>query len=175
MPTSQTVTPRRSAHSAAPDLAAAAPAINRADVAGGDAPATMSQVLATVQDGVARATVAVGLGALIVMHAVDGVAKYTETRYIFWMYMAAIAASLVCGAVLLFSRTAERQRLALLAAAGIAGSVFLGYVVSRTTGMPNATGDIGNWTEPLGLASIVAEAMTVLAAIGALVLRRRSR
>ena len=53
----------------------------------------------------------------------------------------------------------------LLAAAGIAGSVLLGYVVNRTVGMPGATDDIGNWTEPLGLASIVAEGMTVAAAL----------
>lgn len=127
---------------------------------------TIAAIHDVVQDGVVRAIVTAGLGAMIVMHAVDGVAKWSETRYIFWMYMAAIAASLVCGAVLLFSRSAARTRLALLAAAGIAGSVFLGYVVSRTTGMPNATDDIGNWTEPLGLASIVTEGVTVLAALG---------
>lgn len=33
--------------------------------------------------------------------------------------------------------------------------------------MPNATDDIGNWTEPLGLTSMVVEAATVLVALGA--------
>lgn len=122
-------------------------------------------VRSAVAEAAARSTVSVGLGALIVLHAVDGVDKWSETPYIFWMYMAAIAASLVCGAVLLGARSTQTVRQALLAAAGIAGSVFLGYVVSRTTGMPNATDDIGNWTEPLGLASIVAEGITVAAAL----------
>lgn len=120
---------------------------------------------AGIAEGVARAAAGVGLGVLVVIHAVDGVAKWTETPYIFWMYMAAIAASVACGAVLLGARSAATVRLALLAAAGIAGSVLLGYVVNRTTGMPGAMDDIGNWTEPLGLASIVAEGLTVLAAL----------
>lgn len=116
-------------------------------------------------EATARSTVAAGLGALILIHAVDGVAKWSETPYIFWMYMAAIAASLAAGAALLLSQSTHNVRRALLAAAGIAGSVLLGYVVNRTVGMPGATDDIGNWTEPLGLASIVAEAITVAAAL----------
>lgn len=120
---------------------------------------------AGIAEGVARATAGVGLGALVVIHAVDGVAKWSETPYIFWMYMAVIAASVACGAVLLSARSVATVRLALLAAAGIAGSVLLGYVVNRSVGMPGAMDDIGNWTEPLGLASIVAEGLTVLAAL----------
>lgn len=112
-----------------------------------------------------RSTVTAGLGALIVIHAVDGVAKWSETPYIFWMYMAAIAASLAAGAALLLSQSSRNVRRALLASAAIAGSVLLGYIVNRTVGMPGATDDIGNWTEPLGLASIVAEGLTVAAAL----------
>jgi len=41
-------------------------------------------------------------------------------------------------------------------------------VLSRTTGLPNATDDIGNWTEPLGLASLVVEGCVVAVALGAL-------
>jgi hypothetical protein len=37
-------------------------------------------------------------------------------------------------------------------------SPFIGYVLSRTRGLPGAMGDIGNWTEPLGLASLYVEA-----------------
>jgi hypothetical protein len=164
-----TLTTDQTAHAAAPTP------VNGTPLASGPPADQATAMAAAIQSAVVRSTVAVGLGALIVMHAVDGVAKYTETRYIFWMYMAAIAASLVCGGALLFARGAHQTRLALLAAAGIAGSVFLGYVVSRTTGMPNATDDIGNWTEPLGLASIVAEAMTVLAALGGLIAMRGQR
>ncbi len=43
----------------------------------------------------------------------------------------------------------------------------MGYVLSRTTGLPQATGDIGNWTEPLGLASLFVEGGVAAVAIGA--------
>jgi hypothetical protein len=56
---------------------------------------------------------------------------------------------------------------AFLIAAGLAASAAVGYVLSRTTGLPNATGDIGNWTEPLGLASLFVEAAVATVGVGA--------
>jgi hypothetical protein len=123
-----------------------------------------------IRDAGVRATTAVGLAGIGVIHLLDAIGKWSETRYMFWMYMALIAASLVtAGAVLL-----SRSRLPLLAAAGLAASAALGYVLSRTTGLPNATGDIGNWTEPLGLASLFVEGSVVALVVAALpgVLRR---
>lgn len=46
------------------------------------------------------------------------------------------------------------------------------YVVSRSVGLPLMEDDIGNWSEPLGIVSIVAE---TLAALTALVALRRPR
>jgi hypothetical protein len=110
-----------------------------------------------LRDAGVRATTAVGLAGIGVIHTLDAVGKWSESRYMFWMYVALIGASLVtAGAVLL-----SRSRLALLAAAGLAASAALGYVLSRTTGLPNATGDIGNWTEPLGLASLFVEGSVI--------------
>jgi hypothetical protein len=68
-----------------------------------------------------------------------------------------------------------RMRAALLAAAGLALSAAIGYVLSRTTGLPNATGDIGNWTEPLGLASLFVEGCLVALAGYRLALLSSSR
>jgi hypothetical protein len=34
------------------------------------------------------------------------------------------------------------------------------YAVNRTVGMSSSTADIGNWLEPLGLASLFVEAIT---------------
>jgi hypothetical protein len=79
------------------------------------------------------------------------------------MYMALIAGALITAGAVLFTRS----RAALLAAGAVAASAFGGYVVSRTTGLPNATDDIGNWTEPLGLASLVVEGCIVAVALGA--------
>jgi hypothetical protein len=115
-----------------------------------------------VRDASVRATLAVGLGGIAVIHAVDSVGKWSETRYLFWMYMALAVAAIGLAGAVLFSRS----RAALLAAAVLAASVIAGYVVNRTIGLPNATGDIGNWTEPLGLASLVVEGFVVAVGIG---------
>ena len=37
----------------------------------------------------------------------------------------------------------------------------VGYTLTRTVGLPQATADIGNWTEPLGLASLFVEGSLV--------------
>ena len=157
---SATLTPPRLARSAPPPSAALAP------TEGLDA-----RLVDAVREGAVRATVAVGLGAIAAIHAVDAVGKWTETRYMFWMYMAAIVGAIVVAAAAIFGRS----RVALAGAAAVAGSVLLGYVLDRTFGMPDATGDIGNWTEPLGLASVVVEAATLAVAIGGLLMRGVTR
>jgi Na+/melibiose symporter-like transporter len=122
-----------------------------------------------MRDAAARATAAVGVGAIAVIHAVDSVGKWSETRYLFWLSMALIAACVVTGAAVLF----HRSRAALLAAAGLAAGVIAAFVLDRTVGLPNATGDIGNWLEPLGLASLVVEGLVVAVGLGGFLSARR--
>jgi hypothetical protein len=110
-----------------------------------------------------RAAVAVGLAGVGLIHLLDSIGKYNETRYLFWMYVALMVASLATAGAVLFSRA----RLPFLAAAGLAASALVGYVLSRTTGLPHATDDIGNWTEPLGLASLFVEGAVVAASVAA--------
>ncbi|MEA2151737.1 MAG: hypothetical protein QOD69_3567 [Solirubrobacteraceae bacterium] len=121
-------------------------------------------VAEAVQEAAVRGTLAIGLAGIAVIHAVDSVGKWTEARYMFWMYMALIASSIAVGAAVLFSRS----RVAIAAAAGLAAVVFAAFVVDRTLGMPGATGDIGNWTEPLGLASLVVEGLVVAVGVAGL-------
>jgi len=129
-----------------------------------------SAITDAVRDATVRATIVVGLGAIAVLHAIDSVAKWTETPYMFWMYMALIAGCVATGAAVLF----HRSRTALLAAAGLAATVFAGYVVNRTVGMPGATGDIGNWVEPLGLASLAVEGLVIAVGLGGFLSARRA-
>ncbi|MEP6954576.1 MAG: hypothetical protein ABI950_11005 [Solirubrobacteraceae bacterium] len=112
------------------------------------------------RDASARAITAVGLLGIGLIHLLDSIGKYSETRYLFWMYVALIAGSIVVAAAVVFTHA----RVALVAAAALAASALVGFVLSRTTGMPNATGDIGNWKEPLGLASMFVEAAVVVIA-----------
>ncbi len=116
---------------------------------------------AIARDIATRAIAVVGLAGIALIHLLDSIGKYGETRYLFWMYIALMAGSLaVAGALLQL-----RDRRVWLASGGLAASAIAGYVLSRTTGLPVAHGDIGNWTEPLGLASLFVEA-AVLAVSG---------
>ncbi len=123
-----------------------------------------------VRDTAARAVVAVGLAGIGLIHLLDAIGKWDETRYLFWMYIALIVGCLVTAGAVLFSRA----RIAFLAAAGLATSAAVGYVLSRTTGLPNAMGDVGNWTEPLGLASLFVEGTVAAVAAGAFLGRQEA-
>ncbi len=109
-----------------------------------------------------------GLLAIGLIHLLDSIGKYGETRYLFWMYVALMLGTLVVGAVLLHTG----WRLAYAAAGALAASALIGYVLSRTTGLPSATGDIGNWKEPLGLASLWVEGCVVAVSAYGLALTR---
>ena len=54
----------------------------------------------------------------------------------------------------------------------VAGGAFLGYVLSRTVGLPGLPAEPGAWFEPLGVASLVAEAVFLIVFA---VTRRESR
>jgi hypothetical protein len=116
----------------------------------------------------ARATVAVGLAGIALIHLLDSIGKWSETRYLFWMYIALMVGSLATAGAVLFTRS----RLSWLAAAAVAASALVGFVVNRTVGLPNAMDDIGNWTEPLGLASLFVEGAVVAVSLAALAATR---
>jgi hypothetical protein len=129
--------------------------------------ATMRSLVAEIGT---RATVAVGLAGIALIHLLDSIGKWSETRYLFWMYVALMIASLATAGWVLFTRS----RTALLVATAVAASALVGYVVNRTVGMPGATEDIGNWTEPLGLASLFVEGAVVAAALAGLGAARKT-
>jgi hypothetical protein len=53
------------------------------------------------------------------------------------------------------------------------GSAVLGYAATRTVAFPRLADDVGNWFEPLGVVSILAESAVVITAV--LVLARQSQ
>ncbi len=119
---------------------------------------------------VARSAAAVGLAAIALIHVLDAPGTYDDTRYIFWLYMALIAGCLM-GATLLLRAPSRR---AWLAATVLSLSPFIGFVLSRSTGLPGDSGDIGNWTEPLGMASLFVEACVCALSLYGLALARRA-
>jgi len=113
---------------------------------------------------------AVGLAAIGLIHLLDAPSKLGETSYMFWLYLALMAGCLL-GATLLMRAP---SRLVWVAAATLGASPFVGYILDRTTGLPGAIGDIGNWTEPLGMASLHVEACVVALSLDGLARLRRA-
>jgi len=112
---------------------------------------------ALVRDGVARAVAVVGLAGVALIHVLDLPGTFGEAPYKGVLYVALIAGCIATAAALV----ARSDRRAWLAAAALPLGALLAYVVSRTVGLPNGADDIGNWTEPLGLASMFVEACLV--------------
>jgi hypothetical protein len=134
-----------------------------------DQPTIASPALA--RDVATRATAAVGLAGIALIHLLDSIGKYHETRYVFWLYVGLMVGSVLTAAFVL----TRGSRLAWSAAAALATGAIAGYVLSRTTGLPNAKDDIGNWTEPLGLASLFVEGCVVALSVYALRISRSTR
>lgn len=123
--------------------------------------ATEPALLAVGVGSARRGVAAAGLLGIALIHLLDLPGKLAETRYLGYAYVALIVASLVLAELLL--RRDDRRVWG--ATAGLAGAVLIGFVVNRTVGMPGAMDDIGNWLEPLGLASVFVEGVVVLLAI----------
>jgi hypothetical protein len=77
------------------------------------------------------------------------------------MYVGLMLSCLAVAATLLHSNARE----AWLTTIALAASAIAGFTLSRTVGLPQVHDDIGNWSEPLGLASLFVEG-TVLAVAG---------
>lgn len=103
----------------------------------------------------------IGLSGTIAVHVMDLPGKISEVPYLGLMYVAVI----VLAGVLMHRIMNGPSHRDYLATAGLAGAVFIGFVINRTVGMPGATDDIGNWLEPLGLLSLVIEGWVVAAAL----------
>jgi hypothetical protein len=102
----------------------------------------------------------VGLGGVALIHVLDLQAKLEEAPYIGYLYIGLILGSLWAAAALV----RRDSHPAWLVGGAISLATIIGYALTRSVGLPGATEDIGNWLEPLGLASLFVEAWTVLVA-----------
>ena len=118
-----------------------------------------------------RALGFVGMLAIALIHLLDVIGKIKETPYLGVMYIGLMLASVAVAFYLLHTGSARAW-----AAAGLlAAATLTGFILSRTTGLPNASGDIGKWSEGLGLASMFVEGAVIVLAGYALGLARRER
>jgi hypothetical protein len=124
-----------------------------------------------VRDAVIRVLGAIGLLGIALIHLLDVIGKFSETPYLGWMYVGAIVAAVGLAALLVVQGS---SRAVWAATGGLALAILTGFVLSRTTGLPSATDDIGNWSEGLGLASMFVEFAVVALSVWALSVLPRS-
>ena len=110
-----------------------------------------------VRDGIARTIAATGLAGVALIHLLDLPGKFDETPYLAWMYIGLIAGCLAVAVRLVRSGDPRAWTATVLLPLG----ALVGYTLTRTIGLPQAMDDIGNWSEPLGLASLFVEGSLV--------------
>lgn len=133
-------------------------------------------------DRSARTTATVGLraaavaGAVLavavtVIHVLDqgGITALKDPAYLGYGYWVLELGGLLCAVLLLTSA----RRAGWVLAVGVAAGPLLGIILSRSVGLPDATDDIGNWGEPLGVLAMIVEAVLLVLALTALTRRRR--
>lgn len=116
-----------------------------------------------------RIVVGLGLATTAAIHLLDLPGKIEETPYLGVAYILLIVAALVIAERVFTNGT----QIDFVAAALLSFSALLAFTVNRTVGMPYATGDIGNWLEPLGLLSLAVEGFVLWQATAAIVMIRR--
>ena len=77
-------------------------------------------------------------------------------------------------AILLLAGPGKHTVKAWLLAIGVAVGPIVGFVLSRGPGLPNYTDDKGNWTETLGVVSLIVEGALLLLAAGLVARATRS-
>jgi hypothetical protein len=125
----------------------------------------------TIRHATLRGIGFVGLLGVALVHLLDVVGKMSETPYLGVMYIGLMIASTIVAFALLHTG----RPIVWMAAGGLAGLTLVGFILSRTTGLPSATDDVGNWKEGLGLASMFVETGVILLSAYALSLTRREQ
>ena len=117
------------------------------------ATARRSELPAPITEGTARLLGALAVFGVGLIHILDAVGTYHGTRWIFWAYIALVAAAVPAAMALLH----WSSPLAWATAAGIAAGPLAAYLWSRSVGLPGDAGDIGNWLCTLGMAALFVE------------------
>jgi len=120
-------------------------------------------------DPVLRATAIAGLGAVAVMHFAQVVPTTEETP---WLGAAFVLLSFACvgvAAQLLHSA----NRFVWLQVAALNALAIAGYAFTRLISTPFDDGDVGNWSEMLGVAALFIEGLLVVVSVHILTGRRR--
>ncbi|MBE7186677.1 hypothetical protein [Jatrophihabitans endophyticus] len=119
--------------------------------------------------------------AVAAIHVDDqgGVTAFDDPDWLGWAYRLLEVGSVVVAGALVFAAGAAvvgtRAALVRVAAVLVGAGPFVGYVLTRTTGLPGDPDDVGNWGDTLGTVSLVVEGVLVLTAVAGLLARNAVR
>lgn len=120
-------------------------------------------------ESAARVLAVAAVAGIALIHVLDAPDTFTSTRYVFWLYMALVAAGVPLITLLLHWPSSRVWLLAI----GFAAGPLIGYVASRTAGLPGDAEDVGNWLDSLGLASLFVEASLIALGLARLCVHHR--
>ena len=112
------------------------------------------------------------LGALLALavttvHVADqgGVSLFTSPDWLGWAYRLIEVGGVLTALALTWPRTA---RIGWSAGVLLGAAPFLGYVISRTVGVPGDSADVGNWGDWVGTVGLFVEAALVMLSVAML-------
>jgi hypothetical protein len=123
-----------------------------------------------LRDAALRTVAVVGLVGVALIHVLDAPDTFASAPYKGWLYVGLITTSVAAAAALL--RSGDLRAWA--AAGALSLGALVAFVFSRTVGLPAGADDIGNWWEPLGLASMFVEGGLFVLSTSVLLERARS-
>ena len=117
--------------------------------------------------------------AVAAVHVADqgGVTALADPTWIGWGYRLIEVGGVLTAMILLLPRPAWFGPAWLGWAAGalLGAAPFLGYVASRTVGVPGDSADVGNWGYWVGTVSLLVEAALVMLSVSMLLAMRQRR
>ena len=125
-----------------------------------DASTTTSRLPALAEDPAVRAVTVIGLIAVGIVHALEIPGQVSGAAWLTIGFCLLAVIAPAAGLWLLI-----RPSLLTWEAAGLVCALAAaGYVLTRSVPVPGDAGDVGNWLEPLGMASLITEAVVVILA-----------
>jgi hypothetical protein len=135
------------------------------------APARPVAATPPVSEQAARLLAVLGVAGIALIHVLDAANTFQGTRYIFWMYVAIIAGAIPISVLLM----QWSSPLAWVGPALLSVGPLVGYLLTRTVGLPGDSADIGNWLDTLGIASLFVEISVLVLSLARLRARGASR
>jgi hypothetical protein len=121
----------------------------------------------TLDDALARAVTIIGLSAIALIHLLQVPEAFGEIGYLGALFIAVAVAGVLLAAALTRSSDSSLW----LCAGGLGALILLGYLLSRSVGLPGWTGDVGEWDSVLGLGSMVVESLVICVSAATLATR----